>query len=101
MLWVNSGSGFRNVKDVLIGEYLKVMVCRRFPLYKFFASFQHQHGTSVPSNTYNRWGWRSIGCGGGNTTSSTFSMLLMVLETVAWKVSKILAGVCYRRFSCR
>ena len=35
MLWVNSGSGFRNVKDVLIGEYLKVMVCRRFPLYKF------------------------------------------------------------------
>ena len=25
----------------------------------------------------------------------------MVLETVAWKVSKILAGVCYRRFSCR
>ena len=52
MLWVNSGSGFRNVKDVLIGEYLKVMVCRRFPLYKFFASFQHQHGISVLSNTY-------------------------------------------------
>ena len=37
MLWVNSGSGFRNVKDVLVGEYLKVMVCQHFLLYKFFA----------------------------------------------------------------
>ena len=54
MSWVNSGSGFRNVKDVLVGEYLKVMVCQHFLLYKFFAFFQHQHGTSVPSNTYNR-----------------------------------------------
>ena len=37
---------------------------------KFLVFFHHQHGTSVPSNTYNCWGCRSsFGLGGGSTTS--------------------------------
>ena len=36
---------------------------------KFLVFFHHQHGTSVPSSTYSRWGLRSFGLGGGSTTS--------------------------------
>ena len=38
-----------------------------FRCIKFLAFFHHQHGTSVPSSTYNRWGIRSLGCGGSTT----------------------------------
>jgi hypothetical protein len=37
MSWVDPGSGFRNVKDVLFGEYLKVMTClMAFPAIQVF-----------------------------------------------------------------
>ena len=37
---------------------------------KFLAFFHHQHGTSVPSSTYSRWGLRSFDLGGGGSTIS-------------------------------
>jgi len=69
---------------------------------KFLVFFHHQHGTSVPSNTYSRWDIRSFGLGGGgNTMSRILSTLLIALEIVGWDVPKILANVCCLRFSCR
>ena len=35
---------------------------------RFLVFFHHQHGTSVPSNTYSRWGLRSFDLGDGSTT---------------------------------
>ena len=57
MSWVDPGSGFRNIKDLacLVGEYFKgyALPYDAFRCIKFLAFFHHQHGTSVPSSTYN------------------------------------------------
>ena len=50
---------------------------------KFLAFFHHQHGTSVPSNTYSRRDIRSFGLGGGGSTMSRmFNTVLIALEIV-------------------
>ena len=41
-----------------------------FPAAQVPGVFHHQHGTSVPSNTYSRRGLRSLGLGGGGSTIS-------------------------------
>ena len=106
MSWVDPGNGFRNIKDLacLVGEYFKgyALLCGVSRCTKFLAFFHHQHGTSVPSNTYSRWGLSSLGLGGGGSTMSRIlSTLLIALEIVGWDVPKIPAGVCCLMFSCR
>ena len=46
------------------------LLCGVFRCTRFLAFFHHQHGTSVPSSTYSRWGLRSFGLGGGGSTIS-------------------------------
>ena len=62
---VDPGSGFRNIKDLacLVGEYFKgyALLCGISRCTKFLAFFHHQHGTSVPSSTYSRWGLKVFG----------------------------------------
>ena len=106
MSWVDPGSGFRNIKDLvcLVGEYFKgyALLCGVSRCTKFLAFFHHQYGTSVPSNTYSRQGLRSFGLGGGgSTTSRMFNTVLIALEIVGWDVPKILANACCLMFSCR
>ena len=65
MSCVDPGNGFRNIKDLacLVGEYFKgyALLCGVSRCIKFLAFFHHQHGTSVPSNTYSRQGLKVFG----------------------------------------
>ena len=71
MSWVDPGSGGKNKRSGLSG-LLKLagyaLLCGVSRCTKFLAFFHHQHGTSVSSNTYSRWGIRSLGLVAGAVT---------------------------------